>query len=231
MEFKPPSASAGPCKGIPFHSAVDVAALNKHAFDAFDKTPKGQGDPSKCKALLKFLDGTIFWSSKMAIDADGPAGGDGRLSGSQLDRGSGQDDTSFHYKGTRHGLSSEMIPYIVLPGGTFRKNTLLSLGDVAVVIFKDKMTAAICGDVGPMKKIGEGSIRLHEALHPPAPDPCSLRNPEGSCKRILNASIEEDVLFFVFAHSSLNDDLTPTHLESKVKERAFSLFNRLRQTG
>ena len=44
------------------------------------------------------------------------------------------------------------------------------MGDMAVVIYKDKLTAAICGDVGPKKKIGEGSIRLHEALHPPAPD-------------------------------------------------------------
>jgi hypothetical protein len=97
-------------------------------------------------------------------------------------------------------------------------------------MFKDKITAAICGDLGPTKKIGEGSIRLHEALHPPAPDPCSLRNPDGGCKRILNASIEEDVLFFVFPDSGFGDDLTPTNLEPRVKERAFSLFNRLCQT-
>jgi hypothetical protein len=231
MPFTPPSASAGPCQGIPFQSAVDVAAENKRDFDAFDETPRGKGDPSKCKALLKFLDGTIFWSSKMAIDADGPAAGPGRLSGSQLDAGSGQDDTTFHFKRPNRGLSSETMPYIVLPGGTFRKNTGLSMGDVAVVIFKDKITEAICGDVGPTKKIGEGSIRLHEALHPPAPDPCSLRNPDGNCKRILNASIEEDVLFFAFANSSFGDDLTPANLESKVKERAFTLFNRLRQAS
>lgn len=230
MAFTPPSASAGPCEGIPFQTAVDVAVENKRSFDECDKTPKGKKDPSKCRALLKFPDGTIFWSSKMAIDADGPAAGPNRLSGSQLDRDSGQDDTTFHYKGTRQGLSSETIPFIVLPGGTFRKNTGLSLGDVAVVIFKDKITAAICGDLGPIKKIGEGSIRLHEALHPPAPDPCSLRNPDGSCKRILNASIEQDVLVFAFAHSS-PADLSPTNLESKVKERAFSLFNQLRHTS
>jgi hypothetical protein len=225
--FKPPSASASQCDGVPFADAINVAQENKEMFDDFDRT-RAKNDPSKCKAILKFPDGTIFWSSKMAIDADGPVAGPNRLSGSQLDIDSGQDDTSFHFPGSGKGLPSEIIPYIVLPGGTFRKNTGLAFGDVATVIFKDKATAAICGDMGPQKKIGEGSIRLHEALHPPAPDPCSLRNPDGSCKRILNASIEEDVLFLVYPGSAFDDDFTLQNLEAKVKERAFTLFNKLR---
>ena len=228
--FKPPGASAGQCQGVPFDTASNIATDNKAAFDAFDQTPNGKNDPSRCKALLAFPDGPIFWSSKMAIDADGPAAGSGRLSGSQLDLDSGQDDTTFHFSGTDEGLPSETMPYIVLPGGTFRKNTGLVIGDVAVVIFKDKITAAICGDIGPTKKIGEGSIRLHEALHPPAPDPCSLRQPDGSCKRILNASIEEDVLFFVFPKSGFDEGLTASNLEALVKERAFALFNTFRGT-
>jgi hypothetical protein len=227
--FKPPSASATQCDGIPFADAVDIAQENKEMFDDFDETPAARNDPSKCEALLKFPDGTIFWSSKMAIDANGPAAGPNRLPGSKLDIDSGQDDTFLHFPGSGNGLPSEIIPYIVLPGGSFCKNTGLSFGDVATVIFKDKVTAAICGDKGPQKKIGEGSIRLHEALHPPAPDPCSLRNPDGSCKRILNASIEEDVLFFVYPGSAF-DDFTLQDLEAKVKERAFTLFNRLRGT-
>src|SRR5262249_16973932 len=225
--FKPPSASAAQCKGVPFADAVDVARENKKLFDDFDRT-KAKNDPSKCKAILRFPNGAIFWSSKMAIDADGPAAGPNRLSGSQLDIGSGQDDTSLHFPGSKKGLPSKLIPYIVFPLGTFRQNTSLALGDVATVIFKDKVTAAICGDLGPQKKIGEGSIRLHEAIHPPAPDPCSLRNPDGSCKRILNASIEEDVLFFVYPGSAFDDDFTLQNLEARVKERAFALFNKLR---
>jgi hypothetical protein len=226
--FKPPPASVAPCSGVPFNDAEDVAVENKIAFDAFDKTVAGKNDPSKCKALLRFPGNQIFWSSKMAIDADGPAGGPGRLSGSQLDRASGQDDTTYHFPRTDKGLPSELIPYIVLPGGIFRKNTGVKMGDLAVVIYKDKLTAAICGDVGPKQKIGEGSIRLHEALHPPAPDPCSLRQPDGSCKRILNASIEEDVLFFVFPKSAFGSDLNAQNLEAKIKERAYALYNTLR---
>ena len=226
--FRPPEASAGVCENVPFESASDTAIDNKAAFDAFDQTPQGKNDPSRCKALLSFPDGTIFWSSKMAIDADGPAAEVGRLSGSQLDPGTGQNDTSFHFCDTDEGLPSEAVPFIVLPGATFRTNTGLAIGDVALVIFKDKIAAAICGDIGPSKKIGEGSIRLHESLHPPAPDPCSLRQPDGSCKRILNASIEEDVLFFVFPKSSFGEELTVSNLETLVNERAFALYNKFR---
>ena len=164
----------------------------------------------------------------MAIDADGPAAGVGRLSGSQLDPDTGQNDTSFHFSDTDEGLPSEAVPYIVLPGTTFRTNTGLAIGDVALVIFKDKIAAAICGDIGPSKKIGEGSIRLHEALHPPAPYPCSLRQPDGSCERILNDSIDEDVLFFVFPNSSFGEELTVSTLETLVNERAFTLYNKFR---
>ena len=224
--FTPPAASAGQCKGVPFGKAINTAVENKAVFDAFDQTPAGKSDPSKCKALLAFPDdAAIFWSSKLAIDADGPAAGPGRPSGSRLDPGSGQDDTSLHFSNGR-GFPSETIPYIVLPGGSFRAKTGLSLGDVATVIFRDKITAAICGDMGPTRKIGEGSIRLHEALHPPAPDPC-IRDGNGFCRRIHNVSIDEDVLFFVFPGSAF-DELNAATLEGMVKERALSLFNKLR---
>lgn len=228
VSFTPPEASAGLCENVPFESASDTAIDNKAAFDAFDQTPEGMNDPSRCKALLAFPDGTISWSSKMAIDGDGPAAGPGRLSGSQLDPECGQNDTSFHFCDTDQGLPSEAVPFIVLPGGTFRTNTGLELGDVALVIYKDKIAAAICGDIGPSRKIGEGSIRLHEALHPPAADPCSERQPDGSCQRILDDSIDEDVLFFVFPRSSFGEELTASNLETLVTERAFALYNKLR---
>jgi hypothetical protein len=121
--FTPPDVSAALCENVPFEIASNTATDNKAEFDAFDQTPEGMNDPSRCKALLAFPDGTIFWSSKMAIDADGPAAGVGRLSGSQLDPDSGQNDTSFHFCDTDQALPSEAVPYIVLPGATFRSNT------------------------------------------------------------------------------------------------------------
>lgn len=231
MSFHVPPASAGQLRGVPFGSAQDAAPSLKAIYDQFDETTAGSGDPNRCKALLRFPDGTIFWSSKMAIDADGPAAGPGRRRGAQLDPDSGQDDTTYHFPSNDRALPSETVPYIVLPGGGFRSKTGLAMGDVTVVVYRDKISAAVCGDLGPGKKIGEGSIRLHENFHPPAPDPCSLRDGDGFCKKILNASIEEDVLFFVFPDSKFGAELTPANLEARVKARAFALFSRLRGEG
>src|SRR5436189_6439705 len=105
--FTAPKASAGLCENVPFDSASDTAIDNKAAFDAFDQTPQGKNDPSQCKALLAFPDGTIFWSSMMAIDADGPAAGAGRLSGSQLDPGPCANDTTSQLPDTHDRLPCE----------------------------------------------------------------------------------------------------------------------------
>src|SRR5262249_23619971 len=121
MAFKPPAASRPLLKGIDFANAVDFASATKKKFDLKDAAP-GNRDPSKCKALLKFPNngkppGPVFWSAKMAIDADGPAAGPGRLPGSQLDPGNGsdQDSTSYTFPSSTKGLPAEIIPYIVLP--------------------------------------------------------------------------------------------------------------------
>src|SRR5258708_4835287 len=102
MAFKPPPASKRQFDGVPFDVAVDFAPEAKKKFSAADKQ-LGNKDPSKCKALLKFPDigadrGAVFWSSEMAIDADGPAAGPGRLKGKELDPKDGQNDTTFHFR-------------------------------------------------------------------------------------------------------------------------------------
>jgi Fungal chitosanase of glycosyl hydrolase group 75 len=60
-------------------------------------------------------------------------------------------------------VDSESIPFIVLPG---KHNNKAKLGDAALV-YNEKTgdnCYAVYGDVGPASKIGEGSIRLAEAL-------------------------------------------------------------------
>jgi Fungal chitosanase of glycosyl hydrolase group 75 len=233
MGFKPPAASKRQLDGVPFDLAVDFALTARKRFADADKKP-GNKDPSKCKALLKFPDkGAVFWSSKMAIDADGPAAGPGRRKGSELDPSSGQNDTTFHFANGK-GLPSEAVPYIVLPMLKPHSNAAfdpaVAVGDVAVVIFKDKIAAAICGDLGPFDKIGEASIRVHETLQQQGcPDPCAQRDAKGFCKRARNASVEQDVLFFVFPDSAFDkNELTFETINTKVKERAFALYNKLR---
>jgi hypothetical protein len=236
VSFDPPNASKQLLEGIPFDQANDTAPNAKARYDAFDKTAAGKKDPNKCKALLQFPDGTVFWSAKLAVDADGAPSAPGRPNGKQLDPGSGDDKTTLTFTDGAF-LSSEAHHYVVLSQGSTSngKNNGkpfhpdLRLGDVAIAIYKDKITAAICGDLGPNRKIGEGSIRVHEDFFPPAPDPCKARDPNDKhCVRILDASIDEDVLIFVFPGSSFAEGLTPTTIESKVKERAFTRFNQLK---
>jgi hypothetical protein len=237
MAFKPPAASKRQLDGVPFDLAIDFAPAAKKRFADADRQP-GNKDPSKCKALLKFPDagadrGAVFWSSKMAIDADGPSAGPGRRKGKELDPGSGQNDTSLHFANGK-GLPSEAVPYIVLPqlephsDQTF--DPAVAIGDVAIVIFKDKVAAAICGDLGPASKIGEASIRVHETLQQQGcPDPCSRRDTKGFCSRARDASVEQDVLFFVFPGSAFDkNELAFETINTKVKERAFALYNKLR---
>jgi len=237
MAFQPPPKSLHQLTGVPFADAKDFAAAAKAKYDAFDRT--GTHDPNKCKALLVFPDDSaVFWSSKMAVDADGPAApGPGRRNGKELDPANGLLKTSYSFPQGGF-LPSETIPYIVLPlnapGGRKPFDPLVAIGDMAIVIFGDKITAAICGDLGPDKKIGEGSIRVHEALmQHGAADPCATRDGNGFCKRIHDASVEEDVLFFVFPGSAFTDadNLTLQDVESRIKERAFGLYNKLRGVG
>jgi Fungal chitosanase of glycosyl hydrolase group 75 len=60
-------------------------------------------------------------------------------------------------------LDSESIPFIVLPG---QHSNGAKLGDVALVYNTrtEDNCYAVYGDVGPTSKIGEGSMRLAEAL-------------------------------------------------------------------
>ena len=171
----------------------------------------------------------------MAIDTDGPASGPGRPTGKQLDPvpKNATNETSFKFADGTY-LPSELVPYIVLPqsgpksGQPF--DPLVQIGDLAIIIAGDKTTAAICGDLGPHQKIGEASIRVHEALQQAnVPDPCARRSPQGFCLKARNASVDKDVLYFVFPRSALDlADLTLANINTLVKARAFALYNKLR---
>lgn len=125
MPFDPPTASVRQLDGVAFAAAADFAPVARNRFDAADAAANGH--PNRCKALLKFPDkggapGPVFWSSRMAVDAGGPAAGPGRLSGRQLDPGNGRDHDSTWFKFTDakggsigRGVPSETVPYVVLP--------------------------------------------------------------------------------------------------------------------
>ncbi len=195
-------------------------------FEQFD-SEHPHGDPSNVKFLGRIDGGKVVaWSAKLAIDADGIGRVPDAPSGKDLDPDYGQNDTSFHIDGK--ALCSDMHPYYVLPGGLFRQQTGLQLGDLCAVIYNGCVTGAVFGDIGPWDKLGEGSIFLHEGLMAGgAPDPCHIRDPDdGHCEIIRNSSIPGDVIVIGFPGSAI--DLKWETAADQIRQDAYSLLSSIR---
>ena len=218
--YQPPEQSADALKGIAY-STTKRAPRAQHYLDAFaaaDRLPKYKNDPSKCKTLLQFPDGTIYYDAKMAIDADGSP------RARRIDS-SGQIHTSHRFS-NGDSFNAEEIPYIVLPeskgGETFIEDMGLALGDLAAVIYKNTIAPAIFADAGPVSRIGEGSIHLHEML--PVHSPWS----DASHEHVFDASVDDKVLVFVFPNSNIDHQLTPENATDRITAAAMARFNQLK---
>ncbi len=71
-------------------------------------------------------------------------------------------DPSLPSRVQRRYVNSNAIPYLAIPPEMRRLG--LRLGDVALVSYQGRETAAIVADIGPAGKLGEGSIELARAL-------------------------------------------------------------------
>lgn len=107
-------------------------------------------------------------------------------------------------------------------GETFIEDMRLPLGDLAVVIYKNEIAPAIFADEGPVSRIGEGSIHLHELL--PVHSPGS----NASHTRVFDSSVDGSVLVFVFPDSNIDSQLTPVNAVEKIRAAALDRFNRLK---
>lgn len=231
--WQPPRASAPLVAGIPISSGVPVGRRFRHRFLEFDndctcdgKPQKKQDcdlDPNSNHVLFK-LNSVIFFDAKLDIDNDGSPY-------SRLRRNTDQPETSLRYEGlpARPSLNADAVPYIVLPLGGFIQDLGLEKGDLAAVIYKDKLVYAIVGDEGPECKIGEGSIQLHELLGNPV---CRKRNAAGDCIDVdENRGIDNNVLFFVFPDSArlILPGLTPENINSRIRQLGPRLFDALKR--
>ena len=96
-------------------------------------------------------------------------------------------------------LDSNEIPFIVIPGHWRRDQFRgMRLGDFAVVMRKSTgaTSFAVVGDVGPRRKLGEGSVALHEAL---GNDPF-VERPDGNI-RAYGGIGPHDVVYMIFPGS------------------------------
>src|SRR5579872_832092 len=117
----------------------------------------------------------------------------------------------------RRYVDSATIPYISLPGHS--EVLKARLGDVAMVIngHNGRKSAAIYADVGPRKKIGEGSIALAHALGLNE----SARN-GGTGHKI--------IVYIVFPHSGNGSPMELAAIQSTAK-RLFDVWGGMRQVA
>ncbi len=235
IRFSPLQTLRHMLPSVPEQSAATLGNIDLSSFQplqnrldlyaSYDREHES-GDPSNCRFLGKLQSGVVLGCAKLAIDGDGIAKAPGFRSGTQLDPADGQNDTSFHIGG--RALSSEKHPFYVLPGGLFRQQSGLELGDLCVVVYNGCISAAVFGDIGPWDKLGEGSIFLHEGLAAGgAPDPCSRRNPDGSARLIRNSSISGNVIFVGFPKSAIPLDWDEA--PDQIREAAYGLLAALRK--
>jgi hypothetical protein len=60
-------------------------------------------------------------------------------------------------------VNANEVPYFVLPGGWYSQFGI-KLGDLAAIIYKDKLAFAVFADTGPKTKLGEASLELFRLL-------------------------------------------------------------------
>jgi hypothetical protein len=228
-----PGASAPLVAGIPFAGGEPVGQRFLERFMEFDNSctcdrkPQNKKDcdfdPNSNHVLVTLAGGVIFFDAKLDIDNDGSPY-------SKLRRHSDQPGTSLRYGDLpgRPSLNADAVPYIVLPLGGFISGLGLHIGDLAAVIYKDRIVYAIVGDEGPKCKIGEGSIQLHQLLGNPV---CRKRNAAGDCMDVdENRGIDNDVLFFVFPGSAklILPGLRPENINARINQLAPKLFSVLK---
>ena len=115
------------------------------------------------ESIIKTLnDDVIYIKSDMDTDADGSPRAKAIDPYGLLETALSKDNG---WKGEGKYVNAETIPYFVLPG---KFNAVFSfgckLGDMALIRYRGKEVFAIYADIGPKTKIGEGSIKLVEAL-------------------------------------------------------------------
>ncbi len=102
----------------------------------------------------------VHYKAKLAIDDDG--------SDNRWHDPCWAADTSLHYpaKPNKDGkpIDAAFVPYVVAPPAILDGVSPIVLGCRARVTFKGKSVEAVVGDIGPHRKVGEGSVELARRL-------------------------------------------------------------------
>jgi hypothetical protein len=158
--------------------------------------------------VLKLPGGQLYYDSHLDLDSDGS-----RFANQDP---TGQSQTSLHQPDGK-SVDSDAVPYFVLPRTGLYQHFGIELGDVAALIYRDRVEFAVFADKGPKRKLGEGSIALHRSLgHDP------IRN-----GRYHDEAIEDHVITIVFPRSGDGNPQTP----DRVRTIGRDLFTQLGGTA
>lgn len=217
--YAPPAETASAVAGVKFEGE-EVGQKFRARFSECDHSNTCDGMPLKygCSkdlnhnsTLLKLKNGTIFYDSKMGLDADGSPYS--KKTPGQTD----QSETSLRYPlPGKPSINADRVPFIVIPLGGFDQALGVRVGDVAAVVRAGSRTYAAVADQGPMCKIGEGSIQLHESVGHTV---CLNRDASGDCVKLKNAGIDKDVLYFIFpgTNQALLPNMTPKNINNRIQ--------------
>lgn len=174
-------------------------------------------DKNRVASIKRWNDGTLVFTAKSSVDADGSPviGGSGWPNQVQtwlnFDRGS---DFVF--------ANAEEIPFIVVPQRTpdrkisFQRDTGIGQGDLAVAIRGDKCSFGVVGDSGPWFRIGEASLRTHADLG----NPQCARPGEHPCTKLRGGSgigIGAGVTYVAFPNTRPRPLLSQTAAEVSAR--------------
>lgn len=246
--YKPPKKSASLLTEINFPKGKDFDSQYKKTFDDCDKVG-GQcnRDPNRLKTLLRFGDKALYFDSKMALDLDGSYVGCncGNNMGlvdqcstsyfwetfpSDYDVTPKKDRCKFYQN--QDFVDSNKIPFVVIPkkfGKHFKVNNkdVNFIGDLGVVMYKDKMIPVIVVDEGPAFRIGEGSAALFRAI---GEERCKQFEGE-QCVSFKNFGIDSNVLFFIFPNSKIGKEkLNKNNALELITTEALKKFEDVKNT-
>lgn len=123
--------------------------------------PYAEGSTSPV-SVYKDAAGAVYWTSGMSIDCDGQPGSACNINTDPYF----QAQTAFNQSDGRP-LKAEELPFVVVPlksAAWNYRDSGISGGDLVVMAYKGKHVFGVVGDLGPTKRIGEGSYAAAEAL-------------------------------------------------------------------
>ena len=148
--------------------------------------------------------GQIFYEAALALDTDGSRYYKQDPTGQKITSITNPDDSP---------VDADTVPYFVMPCKGFQRKLGVRLGDIAAVIWQDKVEFAVFADCGP-DALGEGSIALHR----------SLGHETVAEGKLINEDFPEPVITIVFPQSGIEGQpQTP----EKIRETGRELFRAL----